>query len=183
MLGLLLLSCPSSISWVEAKPFPGSGREGEIPPRDGSAAPQDAGPWSCWSSELWLCSCSSLCSPSCSSGEGGGFSSPPFVEQLTLNHCLFPHQECFPTSWCSTQALLIDGSPFPQHVLSAESLLLFRFHPEEKLPQPSSSVSCEPSSAPQDNAAHHIGFLCYIRRHLPASSLKKHFSIPFSLVS
>lgn len=115
--------------------------------------------------------------------KGGGFSSPPFVEQLTLNHCLFPHQECFPTSWCSTQALLIDGSPFPQHVLSAESLLLFRFHPEEKLPQPSSSVSCEPSSAPQDNAAHHIGFLCYIRRHLPASSLKKHFSIHFSLVS
>lgn len=27
----------------------------------------------------------------------GGFSLPPFVEQLTLNHCLFPHQECFPS--------------------------------------------------------------------------------------
>lgn len=82
-----------------------------------------------------------------------------------------------PISCCSSQALLIHGNPFPQRVLPAESVLLLRFYPEEKLPQPSSSVSCKrPCSAPQDDGAHHAGFSVLHAQAAPSCIPQKNIS-------
>lgn len=121
------------------------------PPGNSSAALRDADLQRAAASRLLL---SLLCCKhlACLWRRGGLLIKPSFVEQLTLHNYLFPVQvsKCLLFPSVSHGALPIDGNLFPQQMPSAESLLVFRFCPEESLPQLSCSVSCKPDiSAPQ----------------------------------